>query len=157
MAAAEVAARKRRRGKRGNLFHAHVPSPKNDKYIQWLAQQDLGWKPNPCMLTKSHPGYAECQRPDDDEAEALLELEEPSFAETEEQISDPSVAKNLPVKNAGGAAEKKATPMKKATEKKATAGELKKASAGKQNKAAVGEKKTAAVVSKKNEAQKKEV
>jgi len=40
-----------------NLFHKHEPSPEKDNYIEWINSQNLSWKANSCLLSKSHPSF----------------------------------------------------------------------------------------------------
>jgi len=44
-------------GKRGSLYHSHVPSEVTDLYIESINDQNLTWKANECMLTKTHKRY----------------------------------------------------------------------------------------------------
>jgi len=39
------------------MYDAHSPSEENDLYIESINSQNLTWKANECMLTKTHPKY----------------------------------------------------------------------------------------------------
>lgn len=53
----ETSNRLRATGKRPSLYHSHAPSEETDLYIESINSQNLSWKANECMLTKTHAKY----------------------------------------------------------------------------------------------------
>lgn len=76
------------------MFQSHAASEESDLQIESINAQNLTWKANECMLTKTHPKYNKQQCEGPDQTTTLTQMEKAKWTKIEKDKKDKAFIKS---------------------------------------------------------------